>query len=155
MNITVTGNLDDLTKEIFSIKTKGENTFKVLGIIADEIRQDVIQNFKGEHNPFSKAWTPLALSTKERKAKKGYRSEILQETGKLMDEMSSKGNYEINSNNLDVVTTSFKESKSGDNFFYGYLHNFGGSKVDERKFVAYTDKVNKNVEDRVFKLFND
>ena len=154
MNITVTGNLGDLSKEIFSIKTKGENTFKVLGIIADEIRQDVIQNFRGEHNPYGQRWKELTSYTKKEKAKRGQRSEILQADGYLIDEMSSKANYPISGNNLDVITKSQGDVEDGDNPFYGYKHNFGEG-VSERKFVAYTDKINKNVEDRVFKLFND
>lgn len=150
MSISITGNIDDADKLITNMQNKGSNKVFMLNIAAEETRKDVIQNFKGEHDPHGNKWAALSAYTLERKKGVG----ILRESDDLFNEMSSKENYRVIDGTLEIFTTVQGDVEPGDDPFYGYHHNEGLGQT-QRQFVDYTDKIHNKVEDRIYNLFND
>jgi phage gpG-like protein len=150
MNIEITGNIDDGVTELLSIKKIGINSKNILNITAKELRNDVEKNFLGEHDPEGNRWAELTDYTKKRKKN---RQEILQDTGALIEEMTSLENYLVSNNTLDVVTRVQGEVEPGDDPFYGVNHNEGIG-ITQRQFVAYTEKIHNEIDKKVKGLFD-
>lgn len=137
--------LDNNIKMLFSLKSSADNSKKILNIVANSIRNDVESNFLSESDPKGKRWVELTSYTKKRKKK---RQEILQDTGALMEEMTSLDNYPINGDKLEVITTVKGDSPDD---FYGQAHNEGLG-ITQRQFVDYTDSIHDEVDEQVIRF---
>ncbi len=137
--------LDNSIKKLFSLNVDSNNSKKILNIVAKNIRGDVESNFLSERDPYGNPWAELTSYTRKNKKR---RQEILQDTGALMEEMTSMDNYIISGNKLDVVTTVTGESP---NDFYGQSHNEGIG-VTKRQFLDYTDNIHNSIDEDIIRF---
>lgn len=105
-----------------------------LNEIGFNVKQSILQNFEGQHDPDGNAWEGLSDATLENRRKSGAGAEILRDTGLLNRSIS----YETGAFAVEI----------GSDKKYANMMQFGGKKAEypwlwgdipERPFVGVSD----------------
>ncbi len=137
--ISIEGNSNEAQKELNAIAARAGNNKKILGIMVEETIKDVAESFQNETDKKGKRW-------KEKKKPNGKK--ILENKGDLGKDAINPSNYHIKNDEIEIITTVSAESKDGENYLYGMAHNWGDGQ-DKRQFIGESEKLNKNIENRV------
>ncbi len=121
---------DNQVRQFFIKKSKNAGNFKkILSAISPIIQEEVKESFEKQRDPVTGSdW------------KKSRSPITLQKDGHLLKDMKKKSNYRIDGEKIRIFTTVLtKETKKGNTYFYGSLHNNGIGFV-QRRFAGISPK---------------
>ena len=109
---------------IYSVLERAQNLHPVTKRIADDMKSEVIMNFLHQGRPH---WKPIKSSWRERKAKNGYSTRILEMTGALKSSFGTE-----NTNNRSTVFSDIR---------YSIYHEEGAPRahIPQREFLQFPD----------------
>ncbi len=123
---------DHLVKQALNeLLTLTGNIAPVLDEIGDIVQQDILLNFKDQHDPDGEPWLELSDVTLANRRKKGKGAEILRDTGALNKSIT----HNVLGNSVEI----------GSDKVYANMMHYGGKKADfpwlygdipERPFVG-------------------
>jgi phage gpG-like protein len=109
--------------------------------IGDRIIEETALQFESEGRHASGGWKPLKEATVKRKQRLGFRPEILQETGSLMDSLTVKGDSNM------VFDAAPDGLTFGSRVVYAEAHQNPrpGSPLPRRRMVELTPEVRRQI----------
>lgn len=106
---SVTVDDTELRAELARVRARLANMLPVMRSIGQTLRTNVDLGFRGEHDPWDRAWRPLSRRTLAQR--RGTSAQILRDTGRLANSMT----YRADRNSVSV----------GTNVEYAEDHQFG------------------------------
>ena len=123
---------EQIQRELLRFANYTGNAGPALQQIADDMREQIADQFATEGERGSGGWAPLQESTIAAKAAAGLDPHILQATGALMESLTGRGGDNIEEVSDDHLVL-------GSRVAYGKFHQKGTSKMPARKPVEFSE----------------
>ena len=123
---------EQLSRELLRFSSHAGNAAPAFHKIAEDMREQIGEQFESEGGRGSGGWAPLKESTLAAKAARGLDSHILQATHSLMESLTGTGGDHIERVTDDSLLF-------GSSVAYGKFHQKGTSKMPARKPVDFTE----------------
>lgn len=124
---------EQLSRELMRFSAYAGSPQPAFGQIADDVREQIAEQFSSEGERGSGGWDELKEATIAAKASAGLDSHILQATHDLMNSLTDKSSeWHIEKITDDSLTVGSRD-------WIGVLHQQGTSKMAARKPVDFTE----------------
>lgn len=123
---------EQVSRELMRFSAHAGNAQPAFHKIAEDMREQIAEQFSTEGDRGSGGWAPLTDSTLAAKAARGLDSHILQATQSLMNSLAGTGGDHIEQVTDDSLLF-------GSSIAYGKYHQKGTTRMPARKPVDFTE----------------